>query len=92
MYVFISGTGSCGFFYDIISNYLQELQLQDKMLNDLENKTDKTQAKLDATNERMKDALEKINDKASNLCIYIICIVLLLGIISVAFNFATKKK
>ena len=33
---------------------LQELQLQDKMLNDLENKTDKTQAKMDATNDRMK--------------------------------------
>ena len=32
----------------------QELQLQDKMLNDLEHKTDKTQAKMDQTNDRMK--------------------------------------
>lgn len=31
-----------------------ELQLQDKMLDDLDEKTDKTQSKLDATNDRMK--------------------------------------
>ena len=30
----------------------QEFQLQDKMLSDLEGKADKTQSKMDATNER----------------------------------------
>ena len=38
------------------------------MLNDLDSKADKTQTKLDAVNDRMKDALSKINDKSSNFC------------------------
>ena len=50
------------------------------MLNDLDSKADKTQTKLDAVNDRMKDALTKINDKSSNFCVYIICIVMLLGL------------
>jgi chromosome segregation ATPase len=69
-----------------------ELQLQDKMLTDLENKTDKTQTKLDSTNDRMKDALAKINDKSSNMCMYAICIVMLLGIAMVIYNMIINKK
>ena len=29
----------------------------------------------------MKDLMNKLNDKASNVCVYIICIVLLLGMV-----------
>ena len=29
----------------------------------------------------MRDVMSKINDKASNCCLYIICIVLLLGMV-----------
>ena len=39
------------------------------MLGDLDSKADKTQTKLDAVNDRMKDALAKINDKSSNFCV-----------------------
>lgn len=64
----------------------QELQLQDKMLNDLESKADKTQNKMDSTNDRMKDAMKKLNDKASNVCVYIICLFLLLGMVAVVYK------
>jgi hypothetical protein len=42
------------------------------MLADLETKTDKTQAKMDAVNERSKEALAKLNDKSTNICIYLL--------------------
>ena len=60
------------------------------MLNDLEGKADKTQNKMDATNDRMKDAMKRLNDKASNMCVYIICIFLLLGMAAVVYKM-TKK-
>ena len=56
---------------DIAEKIQDELQYQEKMLADLENKTDKTQAKMDAVNERSKEALAKLNDKSSNICIYL---------------------
>ena len=60
--------------------------MQDKMLNDLESKADKTQNKMDSTNDRMKDAMKKLNDKASNVCVYIICLFLLLGMVAVVYK------
>jgi hypothetical protein len=77
---------------DLAEKMNDELVLQDKMLGDLDSKTDKTQTKMDAVNDRMKDALTKINDKSSNFCVYIICLVLMIGLASVAYNMATKKK
>lgn len=56
---------------DIAEKIQDELQYQEKMLADLENKTDKTQAKMDAVNERSKEALAKLNDKSTNICIYL---------------------
>jgi hypothetical protein len=77
---------------DLAEKMGDELSLQDKMLSDLDSKTDKTQGKLDKVNDRMKDALAKINDKSSNFCVYIICIVMLLGLATVAYKFATAPK
>jgi uncharacterized coiled-coil protein SlyX len=48
----------------------QELQLQDKMIDELDKKTDKAQDKMDKVNDRMKDALAKMNDKSTNMCLY----------------------
>jgi t-SNARE complex subunit (syntaxin) len=62
------------------------------MLNDLDNKTEKTQTKMDKVNDRMKDALEKINDKSTNFCIYIICIVMLLGLATVVYKMVETSK
>jgi len=77
---------------DLAEKMGDELQLQDKMLSDLDTKTDKTQGKVDAVNDRMKDVLTKVNDKASNACVYIICLVILLAIASVVYNMVTQKK
>lgn len=30
--------------------------------------------------------MKKLNDKATNFCVYIICIVLLLGMVAVVYN------
>lgn len=39
-----------------------------------------------------QDAMKKLNDKATNFCVYIICIVLLLGMVAVVYNMVIKKK
>ena len=70
---------------------LQEFQLQDKMLSDLDSKTDKTQGKLDNINDRMKDTLAKLNDKSTNVCMYLICLILILGIATVAYSQMKKS-
>ncbi len=77
---------------DLAEKMNDELVLQDKMVADLDKKTDKTQDKMDKVNDRMKDALAKINDKSSNFCVYIICLVLMLGLASVGYNMAMKNK
>jgi len=77
---------------DLAEKMNDELVLQDKMVQDLDKKTDRTQDKMDKVNDRMKDALAKINDKSSNFCVYIICLVLILGLASVGYNMAMKNK
>ena len=76
---------------DLAEKMHDEFVLQDKMLSDLESKADKTQTKIDGVNDRMKDAVAKLNDKSTNMCIYLICCVMLLGLGVVAYNIAKKN-
>jgi uncharacterized coiled-coil DUF342 family protein len=76
---------------DLAEKMHDEFVLQDKMLTDLDSKADKTQTKIDGVNDRMKDALTKLNDKSTNMCIYLICCVLLLGLGVVFYNIAKKN-
>jgi hypothetical protein len=76
---------------DLAEKMHDELQLQDKMITDLDAKADSTQTKLDSVNDRMKDAITKLNDKSTNMCIYLICCVMLLGLGVVAYNVAKKN-
>ena len=39
---------------------------------------------------RMKDTLAKLNEKSTNVCMYLICLILLLGIGTVAYSQAKK--
>jgi len=66
--------------------------LQERMLEDLESKTDKAQGKLDKVNERAKEALAKLNDKSTNCCIYLICIAILGAMAVIAYRFVATKK
>jgi len=68
-----------------------ELQLQEKMLADLEDKTDKTQEKVDDVNERVKRALKTMNEKSSRICLYLICFAILGALATVIYNMAKKK-
>jgi hypothetical protein len=40
---------------------------------------------------RMKDALTKMNDKSTNMCMYLICIVIIMGIAYLGYDMAKKK-
>jgi SYP7 family syntaxin len=56
-----------------------ELEIQNKMLIELDNKTDKSQGKLDRVNERVQDAIKILNsNRSSKICMYVICLILLL--------------
>jgi len=68
-----------------------EFVKQDKLLSRLEEKTDKVQGTMDGLNIRMKDALAKMNDKSTNMCMYIICAIILLGIGYLGYDIAKKK-
>lgn len=59
---------------------LQELQLQEKMLDDLDTKTDATQDKLDAVRDRLQHTLDHMNDRSSQLCLYLCVPRQLLGV------------
>jgi hypothetical protein len=39
----------------------------------------------------MKDALTKMNDRSTNMCFYLICIVLIMGLCYLAYDQAKKK-
>lgn len=68
-----------------------EFVKQDKLLGRLEEKAEKVQGTLDGVNERMKDALKKMNDRSTNMCMYILCLVILLGLGYLAYDLAKKK-
>jgi len=68
-----------------------EFVKQDKLLGRLEEKAEKVQGTLDGVNERMKDALKKMNDRSTNMCMYILCLVILLGLGYLAYDIARKK-
>jgi hypothetical protein len=76
---------------DLAEKMHDEFQLQDKMIGDLDAKTDTTQTKIDGVNARMKDVLSKLNDKSTNACIYLICCVMILGLAVVGYNIAKKN-
>jgi hypothetical protein len=39
----------------------------------------------------MKEALKLVNEKSTNMCIYIICLVLLIGMAGVAYKISQKR-
>jgi len=69
-----------------------ELQAQEKMLEDLERKTDKTQAKMDKVNDKSKEALAMLNDKSTNCCIYLICLAILGALGVITYRFVVAKQ
>lgn len=75
---------------DMAEKIGEELQLQDRMIEDVGVKTDKAQDKLDAVNERTKDVLRKMNDKSSRICLYLICFAILGAIAVVLYNMIRK--
>lgn len=67
-------------------NIRDELQRQDVILDDLGEKTDKVKDSLDKATEKVEKILKISNDGSSKFCSYMICFVLLLGILTVLYN------
>ena len=63
-----------------------EVQLQNELIDDTLVKVDETAAQLDGVNDRVKEALKKVNSKSSTFCMYIVCFLLLLGLLTVLYN------
>lgn len=63
-----------------------EAQLQDTMLTDVATKADKVDAKISSSNSRLVDVLKKVDSKSSMFCSYIVCIVILLGLVSTLYS------
>jgi len=68
-----------------------ELQLQSKMIDDLDKHTDRAQSKMDAVNTRLTDVMRIANDRSSNFCVYAICIVILLAVGVIIYNMLMKR-
>mmetsp|Transcript_18537 Transcript_18537/g.43691 ORF Transcript_18537/g.43691 Transcript_18537/m.43691 type:complete len:285 (-) Transcript_18537:41-895(-) len=67
----------------------EEAQLQNVMLTDLEQDVDNTQEHLNRVNDKMSETLKALNSKTDKFCSYVICFVILLGLLMVIFNMAT---
>lgn len=64
----------------------EEATLQNLMLDDLDKDVDKAQAHITRVNDRMKETLAAVNSKSDRFCSYAICIVILLGLLTVLYN------
>lgn len=64
----------------------EEAQLQNVMLDQLDGDVDKAQDHLDSVNAKMKETLDALNSKTDKFCSYVICLVILLGLLMVVFN------
>ena len=62
------------------------LDVQNVILEDATAKTEKVTEHLENANDRMVNLHKKLNSKSGKLCTYIICIVILLGLLSVLYN------
>lgn len=83
----------CDVLLKIANEMNDELQIQDKILTDLNNKTEKIEGKLDKTNNRMKDTLKILNpSNTSKLCCYFILIILLIIVAVILYKFITTGK
>jgi t-SNARE complex subunit (syntaxin) len=83
----------CDVLLKIANEMNDELQIQDKILTDLNNKTEKIEGKLDKTNNRMKDTLKILNpSNTSKFCCYFILIILLIIVAVILYKFITTGK
>uniref|UniRef100_K3WTN0 t-SNARE coiled-coil homology domain-containing protein n=1 Tax=Globisporangium ultimum (strain ATCC 200006 / CBS 805.95 / DAOM BR144) TaxID=431595 RepID=K3WTN0_GLOUD len=70
----------------------EELQQQSIMIDGLEERIDTTQAHVESVNMKMKKTLEKVGRSADKCMMDMICLILLLGILTVVYNMFVKKK
>jgi len=71
--------------------FKDEMDKQDELIDEVEKKIDKAQGKLNNVNEQADRAVEMVNAPSTSLCMYAICIIILLGIVTVGYNVIRKQ-
>jgi SYP7 family syntaxin len=66
----------------------EEVQRQNVMLDNLNNKIEDAQEHMTNVNLKMKETLQEVGRSSDKLCVDIICIVLVIGFAAVFYNFA----
>lgn len=66
--------------------FSDEMDKQDAQIADLEKKISKASDKLKKVNEQADRAVEMVNAPSTSLCMYAICFIVLLGIVTVGYN------
>lgn len=69
----------------------EELQQQAIMIDGLGERIDNTQAHVESVNKKMKETLSKVGRGADKCMMDMICLILLLGILTVVYNMFIKK-
>ncbi|CAM9847174.1 unnamed protein product [Laminaria digitata] len=70
---------------EMAKNIQEELQIQDRMVDDLGNRIDMAQEHVGNVNTRMKEVLKSVR-AADKFCMDIMCILLLLGLVAVLYG------
>eukprot|EP01029_Cantina_marsupialis_P028360 TRINITY_DN776055_c0_g1_i1.p1 TRINITY_DN776055_c0_g1~~TRINITY_DN776055_c0_g1_i1.p1 ORF type:complete len:287 (-),score=86.68 TRINITY_DN776055_c0_g1_i1:108-968(-) len=71
---------------NIAQNMNTTVKKQNIMLDEINEKAEKTQAELANVNTRMKEVIKKATGGSDKFCMYIICLIILLGILTVLYN------
>lgn len=66
--------------------FSDEMDKQDAQIADLEKKISKASDKLKKVNDQADRAVEMVNAPSTSLCMYAICFIVLLGIVTVGYN------
>jgi hypothetical protein len=76
---------------EIALSIQDELRYQQDLLDDVDKEIEKSQAKLDKANKSLDKARKIANDRTTQTCTYIICLIILLGLATLLFNIVKKS-
>jgi hypothetical protein len=80
-----------GKLHEIALAMKDELDVHDVVIGEVTEKADKAKSQLDTVNKKLKKTLDTVNSSGDKFCVNVICLVLLLGILTVIYNMVTKN-
>jgi hypothetical protein len=73
-----------GKLHEIALAMKDELDVHDVVIGEVTEKADKAKSQLDTVNKKLKKTLDTVNSSGDKFCVNVICLVLLLGILTVS--------